>query len=302
MRVRLASCVIGVVAGVTMVAAGQGPTDEARALLQRAAAYVDQYQSDLTAIVAEERYVQDVRTTFGASRTSTRSANVATHVDLLSDLIFVRTAGDERWMQYRDVFQVDGRAVRDRSERLMKLLATADADQQRQVDDITQESARYNIGPARRTLNMPMLALLFLTRDQQPRVQFIAVSAGNVSRLATATGTSDIRAYEYREGKNGTMIKGAYDRDMPSRGRFWIDAVSGAVLRSEMIVEDPTVSDRIDVTYGYDESLQMLVPTEMRETLSIRLDNTRVEGRATYRRFRRFSVQTDEVIDAPPAR
>jgi hypothetical protein len=62
------------------------------------------------------------------------------------------------------------------------------------------------------------------------------------------------RALEYREDKYDTMIRGAYDRDLPSRGRFWIDTRSGAVLRSEMIAEDPTVSDRIEVTYAFDNT------------------------------------------------
>lgn len=265
-------------------------------VLQRASAYVEQYQSDLTSIVAEERYVQDVRTSIGSSRASTRSPNVATHTELASDLIFLQTSSAERWMQYRDVFAVDGKAVRDRTERLMRLLANPELSDRSQVDGIVQESARFNIGPARRTLNMPMLALVFLYQESQPRVKFSRVSAGNVERFSGVAKAEDIWAVEYREGKAGTMIRGAYDRDMPSRGRFWIDSTNGAILRSEMIAEDPTVSDRIEVTYGFDAALQLLVPAEMREMLTIRSDNTRVEGHASYTKFRKFSVETDEEL------
>ncbi len=268
-------------------------------VVKRASAYVAQYQSDFTSVIAEEKYVQDVRTAFGSVRSSTRSATVPQHAELTSDLVFVQTASADRWMQYRDVFAVDGKPVRDRTERLMKLLTDTTAPNSAQLESITQESARFNIGPARRTLNMPMLALLFLDADQLRRMKFSRVSAGRVDGFAGTIPAADIWAIEFREGKNDTLVRGAYDRDMPSHGRFWVDVNSGAVLRSEMIAEDPTVSGRIEVTYAFDDVLQMLMPLEMRETLTLRSDNTRIEGRASYSRFRKFSVQTEETVPAP---
>ncbi len=41
--------------------------------------------------------------------------------DLKSDVLIVRGPAGERWMQFRDVFEVDGKPIRDRAERLAKL-------------------------------------------------------------------------------------------------------------------------------------------------------------------------------------
>ena len=42
-----------------------------------------------------------------------------------SDLLLVRVPGRDGWLPFRDVYEVDGRAVRDRSERLKKLFIEA---------------------------------------------------------------------------------------------------------------------------------------------------------------------------------
>ena len=44
------------------------------------------------------------------------------HVELRSDLLFVKPNPSDDWLTFRDVFSVNGRAVRDREERLTKLL------------------------------------------------------------------------------------------------------------------------------------------------------------------------------------
>ena len=46
------------------------------------------------------------------------------------------------WVVFRDVFEVDGKAQRDRDERLMKLFLKPDADTFRQAQRIAEESAR----------------------------------------------------------------------------------------------------------------------------------------------------------------
>src|SRR5947208_1164860 len=88
---------------------GQEPAVEA--VLRRAGAYVTEFQRQLSGVVAEESYVQDVRD----SRTA------AGHRVLKSDLLLVKPQGADRWIQFRDVFDVDGKPVRDRDERLVKL-------------------------------------------------------------------------------------------------------------------------------------------------------------------------------------
>lgn len=266
-------------------------------VLAKATAYVAEFQQQLSGVVAEERYIQDVRTLPGTRRTS-QEAN-ATHRDLRSELLLVRPAGDQRWVQYRDVFEVDGAAVRDRNERLLKLFLAPSASNVAQMSAIQVESARYNIGSVMRTINVPVLPLVFLERDVRSRFRFRKVNPGNLKAFAGLAVEADVWAVEYHETKNDTVIRGAFDRDMPSHGRFWIDAPTGRVLKTELIVEDPVVSDRMEVTYRAVPELDLLVPAEMREQLTLRSEATRIDGVATYSNFRRFKVLVDETI-APP--
>ena len=50
----------------------------------------------------------------------------------------------------------------------------------------------------------------------------------------------------------------------------------------------------IDVTYEAEPGLDLLVPAEMRENYLIRRSELRIDGRATYSRFRQFTVTTSE--------
>ena len=91
-----------------------------------------------------------------------RACRAVRHRELKSDLLLVRPVGADRWVQFRDVFEVDGRPVRDRNERLMKLFVTPSSATANQAEQIANESSRYNIGNLQRTVNLPVLALSIL--------------------------------------------------------------------------------------------------------------------------------------------
>jgi hypothetical protein len=77
--------------------------------LARLFAYADAYERQYSMLVAEEDYRQS------APKGGLR---------LRSDLLLVRPTPVEEWVSFRDVFEVDGRPVRDREERLRRLLGT----------------------------------------------------------------------------------------------------------------------------------------------------------------------------------
>jgi hypothetical protein len=85
-------------------------------------------------------------------------------------------------------------------------------------------------------------------------------------------------------------------RDLPSRGRFWIEPGTGRVLASELVADDPFVRGTIDVKYQPEAAVNLFVPIEMRERYEPRKDSSKVEGTATYGRFRQFQVKVDEKI------
>lgn len=54
-----------------------------------------------------------------------------------------------------------------------------------------------------------------------------------------------------------------------------------------------------DYMAAYQKGLAVLVPEEMRETYTLRVNDTRIDGRAKYKRFRQFTVTTSEKTDKP---
>ena len=126
-------------------------TPDLDALLDKAGDYVADYERTFVGVVAEETYRQQVRIPGGPTCADFRPKPTVQRRDLKSDVLLVRAPAGDRWIQFRDVFEVDGKPVRDRDERLTKLFLQPSADAARQVQDIAAASARYNIGGVNRT-------------------------------------------------------------------------------------------------------------------------------------------------------
>ena len=279
--------VLAAMAVLTLSAQDAEPTLDA--VLVKAAAYVTAYQNRLAGIDAEEVYRQQVMVTQRRGNPQTRQ-----YRQLRSDLLLVKGANEGSWLQFRDVFEVDRKPIRDRDERLYKLFVGASTDAAKQAEAIQMESARYNIGPIMRTINMPILALVFFDRANQPRFEFKKGKPGSVKRFAGMAEERDVWMIEYEETLKGTVVRGANDRDIPSHGRVWLDSRTGRFLRTELISEDTDVRALIEVFYRPEAGLDLLVPAEMRELYELRRTQARIDGRAEYTRFRQFTVTTAE--------
>jgi hypothetical protein len=268
------------------VAAPRAQAPDLDGLLDRAGDYVTDYEKTFVGVVAEETYRQQVRIPGGGR--DVRGFPVDATVqrrDLKSDVLLVRAPAGDRWIQFRDVYEVDGKPVRDRDERLTKLFLQPSADARRQELDIAAASARYNIGGVNRTVNLPVLALSVLEAKNRPWFSF---KIGKRSRTSAEL--------EFREEERGrTMIHGNDEQPMPAHGRFSIEIDTGRVLASMLAADTPTLRAQIDVVYGPEPSIDMLVPREMRETYTLK-DGSVTEGRATYAKIRRYQVKVDEKI------
>jgi hypothetical protein len=304
----VAACVMALVA---KPAAQQEPTLDV--VLERAGAYVVEFQRRFSGIVAEERYLQEVKAVGRRSPCDARGMPVARLVcqeqlaypvrsELRSDLLLVK-AGASEWMQYRDVFEVDGQPVRDRSDRLTRLFLDPSASAAGQIARIRDESARYNIGDVQRNVNVPIIALTFLLPANQPRFKFkrtkerMPATAGAVSDAQGVFRVStEVWALQYQEVKRGTMIHTTRNRDLPSRGRFWIEPASGRVLMTELVAGNRELRATIDVSYQSEPLLGLLVPIEMREWYDNMRTGSHAEAVATYGRFRQFQVNVDETF------
>jgi hypothetical protein len=137
-------------------------------VLKRAAAYVANFRTRLSGIVAEETYLQETRN-IGRFTDSLIAANTRR---LRSDLLLVKPPNTDRYVELRDVFEVDGAPVRDRQARLEKLLKEDSAAAGDQIANIIAESARHNLGSITRNVNTPLMALQFLDASNQRRFRF----------------------------------------------------------------------------------------------------------------------------------
>jgi len=303
----VAACVIAVVAEP---AAQQEPALDV--VLDRAGAYVMEFQRQFSGIVAEERYLQEVKAVGRGSPCDGRGTPVAMRAcfeqltypirsELRSDLLLVKAGTPAEWMQYRDVFEVDGQPVRDRTDRLTRLFLDPSASSAGQIARILDESARHNIGDVRRNVNVPILALTFLLPANQPRFKFKRTKEHmptTVGAVSDAQGvfrvSTEVWAVQYEEVQRGTMIHTTRHKDLPSRGRFWIEPSSGRVLMTELVARNRDVRATIDVSYQSEPLLGLLVPIEMREWYDNMRTGSHAEAVATYGRFRQFQVNVDE--------
>ena len=288
---KTATALIAALVVLTVSVSAQEPTLDA--VLARAGAYVLEFQRRLSGVVSEEIYVQDVLYPLGGRV----NPLLPRHRELKSDLLVVKPVGGNQWMQFRDVFEVDGKPIRDRSERLMQLFVSPSASFAKQTERITEESTRYNIGNLSRTVNVPVLALVILDPENQHRFVFKRTEKRD-PELSRATGKTpdDVWVIEYRETQKLTIIRTSNGRDMPARGRFWIEPATGRVVSSELIAEDPMIRGTIDVDYQDEPAIGLMVPISMRERYDIHRDGSRVSGEASYGRFRQFQVKVDEKL------
>src|SRR4029453_8916138 len=117
-------------------------------LIPKATAYAHDFVDRFSNVVAEERYEQEI--------TVPKRKRV-----LVSDFLLVKYPGNELWQSFRDVAEVDGKPVRDREERLMKLFLQPSSNAVRRAAEISEASARYNLIDIG-TINNPLLVMAFL--------------------------------------------------------------------------------------------------------------------------------------------
>ena len=284
--------VTGIAASVRTAASEAQTTVTLTDLLARSARYVADYQERLSSVVAEERSEQRVESKtsggFAPFGTPIGSRTDRSRRRLISDYLLVKASGQSGWVPFRDVYEVDGKAVRDREERLTGLFLDSPASAWDQAARIAEESSRFNIGAVSRTINVPTLALIFLTGEHQPRFEFR-------HEETRGTGSTETWVVAYRERRRPTLIRGHGDADLPVSGTFWIDANDGRVLQSLLRTDDGDLRSEIEVTYQLDSKLRLWVPIEMQEHYRISAGET-IEGTATYGHFRQFNVETFEGI------
>ncbi len=251
-------------------------------ILDRAGAYVRHYSDTFRGVQAEET----CRQTLGAEWV-TSSADVGPWGPagghqrlemrtLRSEVVWVAVPDAQVWTAFRDVVEVDGRKLGGHEGRLARLFANPSPAAAAQARTILEESSRHELG-ARRDVNLPTLALVWLLPGNQHRLEL-----GRTGERTTAAG----RAVEvqFREVVRPTLVRDR-GRDVASQGRFWIDPVRGAVLGSEIGYE---ARGSVSTEYRAEPGFDVFVPDVMREQGTY--DRARLETTARYAKYCRFAA------------
>jgi len=268
-------------------------TPELAAILDRAAEYVLAYGQELTNILAEE----ECRQTYAPNDPVRQIVQT-----IRAGVLFVTLPGPVPWVTFRDVWEVDGRKIRDRQDRLVRLFSDSPATARERARAILEESARFNLGPVRRTLNIPTLALLFLHHENQYRFAF------QLKGERSFQGTK-VMEVAFSERVRPALVVGDTVAGAPVKGSVWIDPQRGTVVKTDAEYDiDPQDQyhrsrAHIVTEYRRDPTLRILVPERMQETYESLvategggLGVALVKATTRYSGYLRFSVTTKETV------
>jgi hypothetical protein len=265
---------VGILA-VTLLspAADAGQGDRLDGLLAKATIYVARFVDQFSNVVAEETLVQE--TTVPRRKRTMRS-----------DYLLVRYPNDIQWQSFRDVAEVDGKPVRDQQERLTKLFLEPAETALRRARDLQSAGARFNLLDIG-TINNPLLVMAFLQEGYRDRFRF------NLAGLDKKLGPT-VRTMQFQEFKLPSLIKGNGNRDILTQGLMWIEEDTGRVVKTELKIGRGAAAITVTTLYKFDEELGINVPVQMNDWYP---DGTgEIRGVATYGRFRRFQVKTQEEV------
>ena len=226
-------------------------------VVRRMGDYVQSYGEKASIVVATERYTQHV--------TNSRRTPPQERLTV-ADFAIVKAEGFGGWVGFRDVVEADGTRIADHEDRLLQVLQSSygSMDEARRLSD---ESARFNIGPIVRNFNVPTTALFFFTPANLQRFKF--------TRKAIAPdGTWDIA---FRETMRPTLIRTPEGRPVATEGTLRVNGQTGTIVRTTLRMSELGVppdshgsgAAEIDVTYRLVPSVDMWLPEKMTEAYEV---------------------------------
>lgn len=318
---------VALMAGVAAAASAQELRDpQLEPVLARMGAYIRGYAEQAALVVAIEEYTQTVMLDGAAVPVQPRR--------LVAEVAIIKTSDGSGWVGFRDVVEVNGRALIDRRDRLMSLFTATGAANATELQRIANESSRFNVGPVSRNFNVPTSAMFFFLPD-------------NLARFAFARkGTKKINGVEaweiaFKETRSPTLVMTRAGTDVPIAGTLWIKPDDGTVVRTRLQLKNfadqmtspvqsapsqrpemnpaapqgrraaavPTMywdkiesSADIEVTYRLHPALGLWLPSEMAEyyngpiTLTVTPSVGRSTTRATYSDFKQFGTAATLVV------
>ncbi len=276
-------------------------SDSLDRLLARYYATADEYRAAFKNLVAEEtRTIERYRV----------DGSLDKRRQIISDLVVYRPSRGGEASEYRDLREVDGKVVKERTERALKLLtraSTADS-LERELKIINDETSKHEFNSHIRgeTINVPA--------PFRERRDAFHVELGGRESL----DGRDVVIVRYRQiapipGERQARFGGFPEQPRMQQGRLWLDVETGQVRRAELefTLAHPALQERVpyvrlEQTYG-SSPFGILVPQRIVfSTFQLRRAKKAAPAAALYERstfsygsFRRFGVTSEEVFAAP---
>lgn len=225
------------------------PDTSTRSVIKAAAAYVAEYERQLTSILADEIYTQKIL------QQVPRDEEMPWTRNLHSEIFFMFAPASGDWMAIRDVVSVDGEPLRDRPD-VREALATLPA---REVAAKFKEfNSRFNIGRTFRNFNEPTLSLLPLDEHHRHRFSFDRKSVRRDGDVVLVT-------LAFTEKEPPTLIFEMKQGRVFSKGELVVEAASGRVRRALLSAKIGELSIELTTVFAPDARLGMWVPAMLVE-------------------------------------
>ncbi len=243
-------------------------------LLDRMGAYLIEYETQLSSVVADEKFEQYIYVSRGR-----------TGALLESEVAFIRLPGGAEWLGFREVKRANSKPVKTSGLSISEVL-TSSAGGMSKAQAIANASAKHNLGLPR-TVNVPTapLDIIHPMHRRAHRYEF----QGN----ETVSGTRTARL-AFTETVRPTLVREPSGQSLVSSGRVWVEPSTGTVWRVEWVYQaehrrsDAPPPPRLRVDFERHEDLGIMVPKHMEEVFAV--TTGRGDGRATYSNFRRFGT------------
>ena len=263
--------------------ASQRPDTSTKKIVEAAARYVADYQRQLTSVIADETYTQEI-----VDQTP-RDPEMPRVRRTQSEVFFAYLTANHHWMAIRDVMSLDGTPLSDRPDLrgAFQRLAAGDV-----PPKFTEINSRYNLGRTYRNFNGPTLALLVL--DDRHRARFSFEREGVERERDTV-----LVRIAFTEKESPTLIQHQRRGRVFSSGEFVVEAGTGRVRRTLLTAKADSLRLELTTTYGPNDRLGMSVPTVFRERYEYGSKARksgfapayeRVVCEAQYSNFRRFET------------
>jgi hypothetical protein len=251
------------------------PVDtSAKAVIEKAVLYLKDYKEALQFVLADETTKQDV-----FSRTGVRLG----HRETSGEYFLTYLASEQRWVGVRDIAVVDGDPVPDRNNLRELLTKGSFAAIGRQLAD---RNARYNIGTVVRNMNDPMFTLIIFDDRHRSRFKF-------ERRRVEPSPSGPLVTINFEERDDSTLVRGADNTPIRSKGQVMADAVTGRLVRTVLTLKDKATTGTLTTVFTENSKLGIWLPSSMEERYDHELNRVReqVVVKSEYTNYRRFNVK-----------